>query len=170
MAYTYSKIASVTVGSGGVSSIAFLAIPQNYTDLKLVYSLRNSRASVVSDSVVISFNNANVGSARTLRGDGASATSFTDTVMSGGRIPAATATANTFGNNEIYIPNYTSGNYKSFAADTVTETNGTTAYAELVANLYSSTNPITSISIAPGTANGFVQYSTATLYGIKAEV
>jgi hypothetical protein len=44
MAYTYSKIASVTIGSGGSSSINFIAIPQNYTDLILKLSARDDTA------------------------------------------------------------------------------------------------------------------------------
>ena len=37
---TLVKIQTVTVGSGGASSIDFTSIPQTYTDLCLVYSAR----------------------------------------------------------------------------------------------------------------------------------
>ena len=42
MAYTYSKLAEYTVPSGGVSAITFTNIPQNYTDIKIVASLRTN--------------------------------------------------------------------------------------------------------------------------------
>jgi hypothetical protein len=58
----------------------------------------------------------------------------------------ATATANTFGNTEFYIPNYTSSNYKSFSVDGVTENNATAAFA-LYAGLWSNTAAITSFRL-----------------------
>jgi hypothetical protein len=88
----------------------------------------------------------------------------------GGYATAATATANTFGSTEIYIPNYTSGNYKSSSADSVTENNATTAYAQLAASLWNNTAPINSIKIFSANLGSIAQYSTAHLYGIKAEV
>ena len=56
MAYTYSKIATVTVGSGGASRIDFLAIPQNYTDLLLKTSLRDNQAGSSANDNAINFN------------------------------------------------------------------------------------------------------------------
>jgi len=79
-------------------------------------------------------------------------------------IPNATYTANTFASAEIYIPNYTSSNYKSLSVDFVGENNATTSYQYFTAGLFSNTSAITSLVI-DGTDN-FVQYSTATLYGI----
>jgi hypothetical protein len=38
MAYTYSKLATYTVGSSSILSMAFLNIPQTYTDLVLKIS------------------------------------------------------------------------------------------------------------------------------------
>jgi hypothetical protein len=80
----------------------------------------------------------------------------------------STATANTFSNGEIYIPNYTSSNFKSVSADNVQENNATAADGYLVSGLWSNTSPINSISIASG--SNFAQHSTFHLYGIKAEL
>jgi len=55
MAYTYSKIATYTVGSGGVATVSFLNIPQNYTDLILKASIRSS-ISQTNDYGIIQFN------------------------------------------------------------------------------------------------------------------
>jgi hypothetical protein len=74
-------------------------------------------------------------------------------------------TANTFASNDIYIPNYTSSNYKSAISDTVTENNATLSFADLYAGLWRSTSAITSITIGPN-GTGFAQYSTFSLYGI----
>jgi hypothetical protein len=55
--------------------------------------------------------------------------------------------------------------YKAISIDGVTETNATDARAELGAMLWSSNNAVSSITLYGNT--NFVQYSTATLYGIK---
>jgi hypothetical protein len=79
-------------------------------------------------------------------------------------------TAFTFGNSEAYIPNYTSSNNKSVSIDTVVENNSSTVnIVALNAGLWSNTTAISLISIVPGSGS-WVQYSTATLYGVKAEV
>jgi len=160
-------ISTVTVGSGGASAIEFSAIPQTYTDLIVVSS---TRASAGSDTVGLQFN-ADTGSNytfRRLRSDGSTATSSTSTGVHtfGGTQPESTFTANTFSNCAWYIPNYAGSTNKSVSADAVSENNATSAQAQLTASLWSNTSPITSIKIIPGSGN-FVQYSTATLYGIR---
>jgi hypothetical protein len=166
MASSMTKISSVTVGSGGSSSISFTGIPQTYTDLHLVIS---TRASAASDSVGLRFNS-DTGSNypyRYLLGNGASLTSSENTTTStiGGRQPESTFTASTFGNCSFYIPNYTIATYKSVSTDAVSENNATTAMAQLTASTWSNTAAITSITVVPGSGN-FVENSTATLYGI----
>ena len=169
---TYTKIASNTVGSGGVASVTFSSITQTgYTDLVIKASVRTNRAGTGGDGLDLTFNGSAtaVYSDRFLRGDGASATSFTDTsaaAIYGTRATTAGNTASTFSNTEFYIPNYTSANYKSVSIDGVTETNASTAYAELVAGLWSNTAAITSVTIA-GSVGTIQEYSTFTLYGIS---
>ena len=171
MAYTYSKIATYTVGSGGIPSVSFLNIPQNYTDLVVKMSIRDTYTGAVTRPFVLKINGSTTSySARFLLGDGSSASSFTDTTGYIGYETTASATANTFANVEVYLPNYTSSNYKSYSIDGVTENNGTTANASLVASLWSNTSPVTSISLEPFSGNTFVQYSSFHLYGIKAEL
>ncbi len=169
MAYTYSKIASVTVGSGGASSIDFLAIPQNYTDLVINYSIRGGNASVV-DGIFLRFNSdLTTGnySNRRIYGSGASAVSDTSTAPM--FYNGSSSTSNTFTNASIYIPNYVGSTYKSWSGDAAHENNATTAYVTFVAGLWNNSSAINSIKMIPEN-NTFSQYSTATLYGIKAEV
>ena len=163
---TYQLISSVTVGSGGASSIDFTSIPQTYTDLKLVMSARDGDANW-SDWVYIKFNNNTSSySYRLLQGTGTGVASYNGTSQYGGDIVAANATASTFGNYEIYIPNYAGSTNKSWSVDAVTEYNASTAIADLVAGLWSNTAAINQITLTARNAN-FVQYSTAYLYGIK---
>lgn len=162
MANTYTLIASSTVGSGGAANIEFTSIPSTYTDLLLKISLRGSFAGV-ADNITLTINNSAIGTPKSVFGNGASAVSNADPFV----YTASTATASTFGNGEIYIPNYTSSNNKSISADTVSENNATTAYTFLTAALWSNSAAITSIKLAPADGGTWNQYSTAYLYGIK---
>jgi len=172
MASTYGLISSVTVGSGGAANITFSSIPQSYTDLLIKVSGRSTRTGTTSgDSFTIAFNGVGGTSYSdiALRGSGSAVTSYQDVSQSGadlGRVPAAGQTASTFGNSEIYIPNYAGSTIKSISTDTVTENNATEAYQTLLGGFFSNTGAITSIVIAPSGSNTWAEYSTAYLYGI----
>jgi hypothetical protein len=164
---TFIKIASVTVGSGGASSIDFTSIPSTYTDLCVKVSARTS-FSGNTEAIWLRTNGSTTGfSLRYVQGDGASASSGTGTASLGGLVNGNTATSNTFANMEWYIPNYAGSSFKSSSYDGVSENNGTTAYAGFYAGLWSNTAAITSLKIESGNGNTMLQYSTATLYGIK---
>jgi hypothetical protein len=151
------------VGSGGAASIDFTSIPQIYTDLAIKISARWD-ASFNASTLSITFNGSSANfSSRVIEGSGSSVSSFTST-NNIGNAQGTSSTANTFSSVDVYIPNYAGSNNKSFSADGVTENNGTIAYATLNAGLWSQTAAITSIGIA---ISNLVQYSTATLYGIK---
>jgi hypothetical protein len=164
MPNTYTLIASNTVGSGGVSSVTFSSIPSTYTDLLLKISTRTNR-SAVTDGLEIRLNGATTNhSGRRLTGDGSAAAS---SVSVYGNTDGNTATASTFGNAEVYIPNYAGSNYKSFSMDTVSENNATANGMTLNANLWSQTTAVSSIEILMSDGTLFNQYSTFYLYGIK---
>ena len=166
---TFTKIATVTVGSGGAANIEFTSIPSTYADLAIYVSGRSSRNAGTSDDVQLFLNGSSSSySDRELSGNGASASSSNNatTGMYDFVVPSNTATASTFGSSFIYIPNYAGSNNKSVSGDVVTENNATTAYALIVAGLWSNTAAITSVKFACDNGN-FMQNSTATLYGIK---
>lgn len=168
MANTYVKIASVTVGSGGAASMNFSSIPATYTDLKLVASLRSNRAGNVKDTIDLKINNVTTTlSQKYLQGNGSGASSGS-LANYWGETDAATATASVFGNMEFYFPNYASANYKSFSIDTVSEDNATLSIAELLAGLWSTTTAMNQLTLLPVSGTAWVQYSSATLYGIKS--
>ena len=164
MANTYEAIATVTVGSGGAADIQFTSIAADWTDLCLKVSARNTSS---GDYILLSFNGSSSSfTQRAIYGNGTTAASFSDAPRYGGAIDTSSQTASTFGNVEIYIPNYAGSSNKSHSIDSVMENNGTTAYTNLNAGLWSNAAAITSITLAPS-ENNFAQYSTATLYGIK---
>ena len=166
MANTMALIQSVTVPSGGSASIDFTSIPSTYTDLVLEFSARTAQSEVAT-WLKIAFNgSASSFSSRYLVGNGAAASSST-LAQYGGDAVSATSTASTFSNVQIYIPNYAGSTNKSYSVDSVTENNATSAYALMIAGLWSNTAAINQITLTPNTGANFVQYSTAYLYGIS---
>jgi len=168
MANTYVAIATTTVGSGGAANIEFTSIPATYTDLVVKTSVRGT----TGGTVYIRFNSdsGNNYSNRGLYGTGATVISFSQSSISyvhGGESNTNSDTSNTFDNRETYIPNYTSSNNKSVSTDSVTENNATSVYTMLLAGLWSNSSAISTITLSLSSGN-FVQYSTATLYGIKS--
>ena len=169
MAFTYSKLAEVTVGAGGTASIAFNNIPQNYKDLVLKFSLRDNYASVsVNCGIKVNGSTSNL-SGRVIFGTGSTAnsTTITDSVA---YTVGSSGTTYTYSSSELYIPNYTSGTNKSMSGESVAESNTTTVYMQMVAELWSNVTAISQLILYPINATLFDQYSTATLYGVKAEV
>lgn len=170
MANTFVKIASVTVGAGGAANMSFSSIPSTYTDLVVLLSGRHTGSTASSLGLQLNGTTSTY-SSRWLSGNGSSASSSntagTSIVATYGSIPGTASTSNTFSNDIIYIPNYTGSSNKSVSSDGVQENNATAAYASLSAGLWSNTAAITSITLFPYDVTNFVQYSTATLYGIK---
>jgi hypothetical protein len=168
MATTYEAIATVEVGSGGAADIEFTSIPATFTDLVVKMSGRSTSGGVNRGSY-IAFNGSSTGYTDLyLQGSGSAASSGSAGGTGNiylGETDGSGATASTFSNQEIYIPNYTSANYKSVSADSVAETNATTQYMSLNAGLWSNAAAITSILLT--TSGNFAEHSTATLYGIK---
>ena len=172
MATTFVKIQTVTVGVGGTTDIQFSSIPQNYNDLKIVLSLRGSNAST-RDGVPITFNGVSSAYSRkrvlgydssNIASDQASSQALFEGVTT-----ANNATASVFGSLIIYIPNYTSANFKSFSTEETGENNSSSDWILVFqAGLWSNTAAITQINITPYATRSFLQYSTATLYGIKS--
>jgi hypothetical protein len=168
-------ISTITVGSGGIASVSFNNIPQTYTDLKILGSARTVRSGADSDYLLINFNNSSVAAYeyRTVQGNGTAASSnnggsgLSGTAIGFDRFPSSTATANTFGNFEMYIPNYTASSHKSISSDAVSENNATDATAILQASIWANNLPISSIKFSIGGGTLIDVYSTFTLYGIR---
>jgi hypothetical protein len=164
MATTFTKIADVTVGSGGSASIDFSSIPSTYTDLCIKLSVRSS--SGTDGRIKFNSSSDSTYSMRSLRGDGSTAGSASESSQTSTWLGNVGNASDTFNSMDIYIPNYAGSTVKSMSIDNVSENNGTTAYAILIAGLRNNTDAITSISIFDPYFT-FQQYSTATLYGVN---
>ena len=168
-------IASVDVGSGGAASIEFTSIPATFTDLCVKVSSRSSATSQTFGYIYITFNAATTNlSSKVLYGYGSGQGSLSitgqDAIFTYN--DTSISTSSTFGNCEFYIPNYANGSvYKSVSLDGVNENNATDARQTLTAGLWSSTAAITSIQLNSednsAVPKNFLQYSSASLYGIK---
>jgi hypothetical protein len=171
-ANTYTLIEKIVIGATSAERITFTSIPQGYTDLKIVASVRSESPNPYD--FIYGYVNGVSGihyPGRRLRGDGSSASSATSNVgyFDLQYVNGDGATASAFGNLEIYFPNYSGSNQKSFSIDSVTETNSTTAYAHIWSYNYTNgTSAITSIVLASGSGY-FKQYSSFYLYGIAKE-
>jgi hypothetical protein len=155
--------------NASAASVVFSNIPQTgYTDLKIVVSARSDRSGA-RGYIGVYFNGSFTNQTnRRILGDGASASSSSETNNWSFIIPGASQTASTFGNAEVYIPNYNLTGAKSFSVDGVQEANETTAFASLVAALTTNTAAITSVTIQTGNSDNFVSGSTFSLYGLAA--
>ena len=161
---TMTLIQHVELGSSQ-ANITFSSIPQTFTDLCIVFSGRSDRGATF-DNIRIMPNGATTGvSSRMLYGSGSGASSFTEAYISG-YTGGNTATSSTFGNSSIYIPKYTSSAQKSFSMDSVSENNATAATQAISAGLWTGTSAITSITLDQGDGSNWLQFTSASIYGI----
>lgn len=169
----FDSIATVTVGSGGASSVTFNSIPSTYTHLQIRCLMRTTQTGDVTGAYLYWTYNSDTGSNyswHVLKGDGStvtasSLTSFTG--LLGERFTTAFQAASTFGAGVIDILDYTNTNkYKTNKTLAGWDSNGSGQVA-LNSGLWMSTSAITRIDLYPP-ANNFAQYSHFALYGIKA--
>jgi hypothetical protein len=141
--------------------IEFTSIPQIYTDLFLLASLR-SNANDTPNDTYFTFNGIAPSAAKLLYGTGSDrgpSNSFL-AISNGGN-----TTANTFSNISLYIPNYTSSVNKSLSLNSVMETNASFSFQNIAAGLWSNTAAITSVRFLV-LVGSYVAGSTISLYGI----
>jgi hypothetical protein len=164
---SYESIQTVTVGSGGSSSISFTSIPNTYKHLQIRGIGRGSG----SNNTVITVNGASsVYNSHWLQGNGSSASAGADTTTNGIWAFAATGAGNslasTFGASIIDILDYADTNkFKTFRILNGVDFNGS-GEIDFQSGLYRQTTAISSITLTP--SSGTVsQYSQFALYGIK---
>lgn len=174
----FDSIATVTVGSGGVSSVSFTSIPSTYQHLQIRAIPQTNRATYGIDQMVVRLNS-DTGSTsyanHTTWGDGSAANSAgagdRDELFNlNGSV--GTSTGGSFGGLIIDVLDYANTNkYKTARALSGVDINGTLAgfggRVGIYSGLWKNTNAITSISFAPSIGTLFTQYSSFALYGIK---
>jgi hypothetical protein len=171
VASSYESIATVTVGSGGQSSVTFSSIPSTYQHLQVRYMPRIS-TSDTAENTWLRFNG-DTGSNYTyhfLDGNGSSASAGAGTSQTrilAGRAGAANSGSNIFGANVLDVLDYANTNkYKTARILGGIDRNGD-GNIRLDSGVWMNTAAVTSLTISPTTGNNFVQYSSFALYGIK---
>jgi hypothetical protein len=172
---TMVLLEKIVVPSGGASSVTFTSIPQSYTDLNVLASTRSTgdQASVNYCQLRLELNGNTSNYSDILLygigGLGAGSLSYTNAYVTwAGASTDSTATASTFSNVSIYIPNYASSNNKSISSDGATESNATNSILTLDAGLWANSSAITSLKFTLETGN-FAEYSTFYLYGVAKQ-
>ena len=173
---SYASIQTVTVGSGGASSVTFSSIPSTYTHLQVRFITRSSRASTF-DSIDASFNsdssNANY-TQHQITGNGSTAAAYGYPTGTSGILgvpaiytSAASQSSGIFGAGVLDILDYANTNkYKTTRALSGIDANGS-GNATLYSGLWLNTSTITSITLSSETSSSFSQYSSFALYGIR---
>jgi hypothetical protein len=168
----YESIATVTVGSGGASSITFSSIPSTYTHLQIRGIYRSNYAGL-ADNLAVRFNSdtgANYAE-HIVRGDGSIVTVYGDPNMTFWIAtfdqPAATAGANVFGVDVIDILDYANTNKYKTARNLSGRDNNGDGGVSLSSGLWQSTSAISTILLYPRYGTLMQQYSSFALYGIK---
>lgn len=167
---SYESIATVTVGAGGSTSIAFSSIPSTYSHLQ-IRSIAKDGSSGGVGWMLMRYNGSSTGSDYIylgyLLGDGSTASTaiaVTSTYTYAGQIGGSTST--TFGAGIIDILDYANTNkFKTVRIQSSIDNNGSGSVI-MTEGAYLQNTAISSLTITP--ANGsFAQYSTFALYGIK---
>jgi hypothetical protein len=166
---TYVPIATQIL-STATSSINFSGIPQTYTDLVLVCSIRDTAAGTQINPLM-TFNGdsgSNYSWTRLHGNEGnqvVSGRATNQTTISIGETPGAGSTSGYFSPIIVTLPNYSNTSTNKNAIARFSNIGGA-VQAGMLVGLYRSTSAITSILITAG-AN-FASGSTFTLYGVGA--
>ena len=159
-------IQSFTLTSDGGTFLDLTSIPQTYTDLLVLLSIRTNRSGFFADDMHFRINGNSVNSAvRRLDGTGtalSSSTSDNPPIAT-----AASATASTFSNVSVYIPNYTGTQNKTISMDAVTENNTATAYQVLHAAVLNTSSAVTSVGFLSTSSSTILTGTSISLYGIR---
>lgn len=159
-------IQTITVGSGGSSSITFSNIPQTHTDLMVLVGVRIDSTAGTWIDAALQFNGSGSGySGRFMYGQGSSVGAGVEGTATyiPVRLQSNSTTANTFGNTSIYIPNYASSNPKVTSYESIVENAVTISMQMIQVGLWNNTAAITSLTLS---TSSFMQYSSASLYGV----
>lgn len=162
---SYESIATVTVGSGGASTITFSSIPATYTHLQIRFATTN-------DSTQATFFR--------LNGDTGSNYAYHYLYANGSTVAASGGGGNTgmyIGNHGTTIPeagvidilDYTNTNkYKTTRTLSGNDTNNTNNTSlGLWSGLWQNTAAVNSVTLYCGGSSNFANYSIVALYGIK---
>lgn len=162
----YELIETITVGTGGASSVEFANIPQDGKHLLLLLQSKTTDGSSYS-SVNVTLNNSSVFTYKIVRlqasgtsvgTDNFAGTSFQFVTNGGGNNP------NSFGNAELYFLNYAQATAQVVFADTVAQSASGNGIREFRAMENITTAATTSMQIS---YSNLAEHTTASLYKIS---
>jgi hypothetical protein len=166
----YESIATVTVGSGGASSITFSSIPSTYSHLQIRGIAKNASGSQQDIAVQFNSDGGNNYSGHYLLGNGSSASAggFSSNFLTKiSEVLAPSGSANVFGVDITDILDYSNSNkYKTIRNLSGWDANGS-GNIYLSSGLWMSSSAISNIYMFPTASANFAQYSSFALYGIK---
>lgn len=158
----YESIATVTVGSGGSSTISFSSIPSTYQHLQIRATYNFPSAANLRMQLNGATNNTNL---HYLTGDGSSAAAGRDSA--GNIISLQYGSGTSFYVQILDLLDYANTNKNK----TVRHLGGVdyngSGGVYLASSLYETTSAVSSISITSNNGTNFSQYSSFALYGIK---
>lgn len=155
--------------TSSTASFTFTNIPQIYTDLYLLTSLRDDTASTGWENAFIYPNGSSANMVSRMAygwGDNNYGSGVNVPAVLYHQVARGGNTASTFSNSSVYITNYKASTAKSFSAETSVERNHVAGINSFAAGLWSSSDAITSLQISAASGN-FVAGSSATLYGVN---
>ena len=166
---SYESISTVTVGSGGSSSISFSSIPSTYKHLQIRFIGKSTLSGTSGADFALQFNSdtASNYNGHQLYGDGSSAAAgVTDGTSSLyiGWIPRAGVTP--FGGYVTDILDYTNTNKNKTIRSLGGWDNNGAGFVIFRSGLWRSTSAVTSITIIQPSGN-IAEGSSFALYGIK---
>jgi len=177
----FDSIATVTVGSGGSSTISFTSIPSTYRHLQIRFLAQTNRGTYPIDRLLLNINSDSGSnySAHMLRSDPISPSSsalatsaVSQTTLSILELATSVPGASFFGGGVIDILDYANTNkYKTLRSLGGSDSNGATVnyagYVEFGSGLWINSSAVTSIVLDQESGTLFNQYSSFALYGVK---
>ena len=168
----FEAISSVTVGSGGASSIDFTGIGTDWQHLQMRVIARNNQTpGIDAQGLSVRFNS-DTGSnycRHNLTGNGsaASAVGFANqTILYPGYVTTTTAGSDEFSASIIDIIDYGSTTKNTTVRGFAGHDGNGAGFVGVFSGAWLSTDAVLSITLA--TTGNFLEHSTAALYGVKA--
>jgi hypothetical protein len=163
---SYESIATVTVGSGGQSSITFSLIPSTFSHLQVRGIARRSSGNT---NTIVRFNSdtGNNYAAHYLIGNGSSVSAGGESSVSRFYFDVLTASATSYSAGVMDILDYANTNkYKTARTLSGIDLNGSGS-VWLASGLWQNTAAIVTVTLSLESGANFEQYSSFALYGIK---
>ena len=164
----FESIATVTVGSGGASSIEFTSIPSTFQHLQIRYTADTDWAGTIQ-ALIIEYNGAtSTYRGHEIAGSGAAATAGNFTFAACGGVGGTSYSTNVFAAGIIDILDYASATKATVSRSLSGIDSNGSGFVLLQSGLWTTTDAVTSIKIRPQVSSNFIQHSTFALYGVRA--